>query len=511
MSHANAGRLFKNTIFLYLRLILVLGVSLYTSRIVIGALGITDYGIYNVVAGTVTLIAFLNSAMATGTQRFLSYELGRDQPTELQRIFSTAMLIHLGIAILIFIIAESLGVWIVNHVLTIPETRMEGANWILQCAIFGLMVNIVQVPYTAVIISRERMNVYAYMSLVDVASKLGIVFMLGIGGFDKLKLYGTLHVASGILVALLYALYCRKSFRECRLTSDISWPKMREMTSFVGWNLTAHIASVLSNQGVNMLLNVHFGPAINAARGVAMQASGTIQGFVGNVQAASAPQIVKTYAAGEIEQEKKLILFTCKITFCLLFLMALPVFLEARTVLELWLKNPPAESASFLKLILIDALICTSANPMFHAIMATGRIKIYQIVCSSVVMGGVLLAWWLLYRGFAAHVVFYIAILVSVFLLSSRLVFLKNEIGFSFTVYRKALLVPALKIMTVSTAIPTWIHFSMEEGISRFMFVALAAFIVTPLAILWLGLQKNEVAFLKAKISARLNMRMKAA
>jgi O-antigen/teichoic acid export membrane protein len=511
MSHANPGRLFKNTIFLYFRMILVLGVSLYTSRVVINALGIEDFGIYNVVAGTVTLIAFLNSAMAIGTQRFLSYELGRDQPTESRRIFSTAMLIHLGVAILIFIIAETLGVWIVNHVLTIPEARLDAANWILQCAIFGLMVNIVQVPYTAVIISRERMNVYAYMSFVDVAAKLGIVFMLGIGGFDKLKLYGTLHAASGILVALLYALYCRKSFRECRLTTEISWPKMREMTSFVGWNLSAHIASVLSNQGVNMLLNVHFGPAINAARGVAMQASGTIQGFVGNIQAASAPQIVKTYAAGEIEQEKKLILFTCKITFCLLFLMALPVFLEARTVLVLWLKNPPPEAAGFLKLILIDALICTSANPMFHAIMATGRIKTYQIICSSVVMGSVLIAWFLLAKGFSAHVVFYIAILVSIFLLWRRLVFLKQEIGFSFTVYRKALLMPALKIITVSAVIPVWIHFSMTESLSRFIWVTLAAFTITPLAILWLGLQKNEVAFLKAKISAKFSKPPKAA
>jgi O-antigen/teichoic acid export membrane protein len=511
MSHANPGRLFKNTIFLYFRMILVLGVSLYTSRVVINALGIEDFGIYNVVAGTVTLIAFLNSAMATGTQRFLSFELGRENPTESRSIFSTAMLIHLGVAILIFIIAETLGVWIVNHVLTIPEARLDAANWILQCAIFGLIVNIVQVPYTAVIISRERMNVYAYMSFVDVAAKLGIVFMLGVGEFDKLKLYGTLYAASGILVALLYALYCRKSFRECRLTTEISWPKMREMTSFVGWNLSAHIASVLSNQGVNMLLNMHFGPAINAARGVAMQASGTIQGFVGNVQAASAPQIVKTYSAGEFEQEKKLILFTCKITFCLMFLFALPVFLEARTVLELWLNTPPPEAAGFLKLILIDALICTSANPMFHAIMATGRIKTYQIICSSVVMGGVLLAWLLLSRGFAAHVVFYISILVSIFLLWRRLVFLKQEIGFSFMVYRKALLMPALKIITVSAVIPVWIHFSMPESLSRFMWVTLAAFTITPLAILWLGLQKNEVAFLKAKISAKFSKRLKAA
>lgn len=505
MSHANAERLFKNTIFLYFRLILVLGVSLYTSRIVIGTLGITDYGIYNVVAGTVTMIAFLNSAMATGTQRFLSFELGKDQPSESRRIFSTAMLIHLGVAAVVFILAETLGVWIVNHVLTIPEDRMDAANWILQCAIVGLMVNIIQVPYIAVIISRERMNVYAYMSFVDVGSKLAIVFMLGIGGFDTLKLYGTLLAASGILVAFLYALYCRKSFHECRFTSEISWTKIREMTSFVGWNLSAHVASVLSNQGVNMLLNMHFGPAINAARGVAMQASGTIQGFVGNVQAASAPQIVKTYAAGEIEQEKKLIVFACKITFFLLFLMALPVFLEARTVLELWLKTPPPEASLFLKLILIDALICTSANPMFHAIMATGRIKNYQIICSSVVVGGVLIAWLLLASGFSAHVVFYVAILVSVFLLWRRLVFLKQEIGFSFKVYRKVLLVPALKIMAVSAVIPVWIHLSMSESISRFLWVAIAAFTITPLAILWLGLQKNEIAFLKAKITAKFN------
>jgi O-antigen/teichoic acid export membrane protein len=492
-------------------MILVLGVSLYTSRVVINALGIEDFGIYNIVAGTVTLIAFLNSAMATGTQRFLSFELGRENPTESRCIFSTAMLIHLGIAILIFIIAETLGVWIVNHVLTIPEARLDAANWILQCAIFGLMVTVIQVPYSAVILSRERMNVYAYMSFVDVALKLAIVFILGVGGHDKLKVYGTLQLGSGILVASLYALYCRKSFPECRISKDVSWPKVREMTSFVGWNLSAHIASVLSSQGVNMLLNMHFGPAINAARGVAVQVSGTIQGFVGNVQAASAPQIVKTYSAGQIEQEKKLIIFACKITFFLLFLIALPVFLEARTVMILWLKNPPPEAAGFLKLILIDALICTSANPMFHAIMATGKIRNYQIICSSVVMGSVLIAWILLAKGFSAHVVFYIAIFVSLFLLWRRLVFLKQEIGLSFGTYSKALLLPTLKITAISTPVPFWIHWRMEEGVSRFIMVAIAVFIVTPLAIYWLGITKTEAAFLKTKIASALNKRLKSA
>jgi O-antigen/teichoic acid export membrane protein len=509
MSHANPKRLLKNTLFLYFRLILTLGVSLYTSREVLAALGVIDYGIYNIVAGAVTMLAFLNGAMASGTQRFLSFEQGKNRNFNQQVTFNTALVIHLLLACIILLLAQTLGLWSVNHLLTIPPERQEAARWILQFSIFGLMAKIIQVPYTAVIIARERMDVYAYMSFVDVASKLAIVYVLGVGGFDNLKLYGALQFATTILVCLIYLIYCRHAFSECRFSRKINWAKAREMTSFVGWNLSAYFASALSNQGTNMLLNVFFGPTVNAARGIAVQASGTIQGFVSNFQVASAPQIVKTYAAGEIEQEKKLISFSCKLTFLLLFLMACPIFLESHIVLGLWLKNPPPETSLYLRIILIDALIGTSFNPMLQAIMATGKIKRYQAICSSAMISGVFCSWFLLRNGSPAYVVFYVTIGVSLLLLWLRLATLSRMIDYNFQDYARVVLAPCLKVVGVSILPPLLVHSYLNETILRFILVTAAAWISIPVAIFYFGLDKKESSFVLKKVISLVGLKNK--
>jgi O-antigen/teichoic acid export membrane protein len=505
MSHANPQRLLKNTVFLYFRLILTLGVSLYTSREVIATLGVTDYGIFNVVAGAVTMLAFLNSAMANGTQRFLTYEMGQGESKDLAKVFNTAVVIHIGIALLVFLLAQVVGRWLLDHVLTIPADRSTAAHWVLQCAIFGVMAGVLQVPYTAAIIAHERMNVYAYMSFVDVTMKLLIVYFLGKGEMDPLKLYSMLFVAASTIMALIYGLYCRRVFPECRFSGEIDQTKIREMSSFVGWNITAQLASVLSTQGVNMLLNVFFGPAINAARGVAVQASGTIQGFVSNFQVASGPQIVKTYSAGQLDQERRLIFFSCKITFILLFLMACPIFLETNFVLNLWLKNPPLGAALFLKIILVEALINTSATPMFQAIMATGNIKSYQLFCSAIVISGVGLAWILLATGSPAYTVFLVAILSSILLLWRRLVFLREMIELKPSDYWHKVALPGLKIFISGAILPIWIHSSLDEGLFRLLLVGAGTAAGTTAAVFCFGLNPEESAFLKKQLRARFS------
>ena len=501
MSHSNPGQLAKNTLFLYFRLILVLGVSLFTSREVLSALGVEDYGIYNVVAGLVTMLAFLNSAMATGTQRYLSFEIGKDSQCELRTVFSTAQWIHLAIAGVIFILAETVGLWLLNHVLTIPESRIAAANWAYQCSIVAFMFAILQVPYIAAMIAWERMGIYAYLGILDVALKLAIVFILTLGGRDKLELYAALQLLATAAMTAVYVFLCRRSFPECRAFRLFSREKVREMAAFVGWNMAANIAAVLSNQGSNVLLNVFFGPQINAGRGIAMQVSGSILGFVGSFQVASAPQITKTYSAGQIEEEKKLISFACKVTFFLMLVIALPVFLETDIVLGVWLKNPPESASLFLKLVLIDTLVCTSANPMFHAIMATGNIKKYQIVSSCIVMGSFAASWLLLHAGSPASVVFLVAIVVSMILLQNRVQFLSNEIGYSFSTYLKFVALPGVKVMLAGAVLPVVLHLSIDDGLPRLGAVVVSSALCIAGAAFLFGMNQEEALFVRQKFA----------
>lgn len=500
MSYSNPSKLAKNTLFMYFRLIVVLGVSLFTSQQILVALGIEDYGIHNVVAGVVTMLSFLNGAMAAGTQRFLSFELGSGRYDELKKVFSAALLIHIVIALIIFILAESIGLWLLNNVLIIPESRLDAANWVFQCSVIAFMVTVIQVPYMAIIFAQERMGLYAYVSILDVGLKLVNVSILITVDADKLILYGVLNLCVIFIVALVYAILCRKFFPECRFSLKFSRVRVKEIINFVGWNLSAHIASALSVQGSNVLLNVFFGPAVNAARGVAMIASSSIQEFVNSFQVASAPQITKTYSSGEIEQEKQLILSTCKISFFLLFLLAYPVFLETEFLLKIWLKIPPLDASQFLKLILIDAMLCTSASPMYHAIMATGNIKKYQMIASFVVFGTFAVFWIFLELGFPAYTIFYLSILSTLILLFLRLQFLNRMINFSASKYLYFVALPGFKVVFASTIFPVLIFLNLEEGFLRFLLVSVTVFSSTIFSIYVFGLDMEERAFLNRKL-----------
>lgn len=506
MSHANRGRLLKNTVFLYFRLVVTLGVSLYTSRVVLNALGIEDYGIHNVVAGAVAMVAFLNGAMASATQRFISFEVGKGSSNDqISRVFSTALIIHIGIALLILASGLPLGLWMVHHVLTIPDARLDAAIWVVVCAVFTLMAHVMLAPFTALILSRERMGVYAYMSILDAAIKLTIAFMLGIGGFDRLKLYAVLLLLGAILLKVAYIVYCRLSFEECRLTRQIEWSKAREMTSFVSWNLSNHIAAMVANQGVNVLLNIYFGPVVNASRGIAMQASGALQGFTSNLQAASAPQIVKTYSAGEFEAERGLIIFSSKLTLFLFLIIGLPIFLEATQVLHLWLGKVPPHADTFLKLVMIHSMTMVASNPLLQAILATGRIKIFTVISTTLVIVGAALSWLLLEIGGQPSAVFFVAIGVSISILCLRLMFLRKMIAFSTMFFMRQVINPAMLILTIGGLVPVLLHLNLAEGMPRVAAVFATSFICLPMAVYALGLTSRERSQIKRKLVDRLS------
>lgn len=296
----NNKRVAKNTLFLYFRMILIMLVTLYTSRVILAQLGIRDYGIYNVVGGVVTMFAFLNNCMTSSTQRFMTFELGCGDMQRLKNVFAASLNIHLAIAVTIVLLAETIGLWFLNTKLVIPAERLLAANWVYQFAILSFCVNIVQVPYNAVLIAHEKMSVYAYISIIEVFLKLGIVYLLTISPFDKLIAYGILLFTVQLLIRCIYQVYCRKHYEESRFRLFWNRELYCQMSGFAGWNLFGSIAWLLRDQGVNIILNMFFGPVINAARGVATQVSGAVMNFISNFQVALNPQITKNYANGNV-------------------------------------------------------------------------------------------------------------------------------------------------------------------------------------------------------------------
>jgi len=379
-------RIAKNTLLLYFRQILIMLVSLYTVRIVLNILGVEDYGIYNVVAGIVTMFSFLSNSMATASQRFFSFELGRHDFERLQKTFSLSFQIYAIIAIVIIVFAETIGLWFINNKLVIPLARINAANWIYQFSIFSFVISVMTTPYMAVIIARENMDVYAYISIVEVFLKLAIVFLLKIFNYDKLKLYGFLLLIVTSINSLLYILVCRKRYPESRFKYFWDVKMFKTLFSFSGWNLFGASVGVVKNQAINILLNIYFGPIVNTARGIAFQVNSAVTSFAQNFSTAVRPQIIKQFAASKKEEMMSLIFQSSKATAYLMFFFVLPLVFEMPLVINLWLGQIPEFVVLFTRLVLIDALIDSISYPLMTAAQATGKIKLYQSV-----VGGFLL------------------------------------------------------------------------------------------------------------------------
>lgn len=500
---ADAHRLMRNTLMLYFRMLVSTGIGLYTSRVVLATLGMDDFGIYNVVGGIVTLLGFLNTSMARGTERFLLVELGQKKFDELKKTFSLTLTIHTGLAAAILLLAETLGLWFVNTQLNVPSDRVLALNWVYQCSVFSFIVGVLQVPYMATIIARERMSVYAYVSLGEVVLKLLLVFLLTTLGGDKLILYAVLCAGTSFVVAMTYRIFCRINFEECRFRFYFNANKAREIVSFTGWSLLSHFSGALSGQGINILLNQFFGPAVNAARGIALQVSGTIQSFVANFQIAAGPQIVKTQVAGEVEQGHSLILNTCKMSFFLLMIFAIPVFLECDFVLKIWLGNVPADTGIFLRITIFQWLIVTSAQPMFQALMATGNIRAHQIGFATLHALYFFGSYFALCAGMSASLVFLLGAVREALMMCWRVWLLKRQIGFSVRMYFRRVFFPAGTVLAVSSTFPAVICCSLDEGWVRLISVGSGSAFCSILAICFVGMTARERAFICEKIKNR--------
>jgi len=508
MANINNKRITINTLFLALRSLITLVVSLYTSRIVLDVLGVIDYGLYNVVGGIVVMLGFINTAMTAGTQRFLSFELGRKNFIKLQKTFSALLTLHIILAFIIFLLAETVGLWFLEHHFIIPSERMEAARWVYHLSVISAMVTVTQVPYNSSIIAHERMNIFAYISIIQVLLKLLIVFILMYIEYDKLKLYSILFLAVIILTTLIYRVYCKRNFIECNYKFEWDIKLLKSLINFSSWNTFGGFAHTFVDQGINFLINIFFGPAINAARAVAMQVKISVSMFVSSFQSAVNPQIVKTYAKGDHKNNINLIYSSSKFSFFIIFLLTFPVITETEFILDLWLKSPPDYTIIFIQLILIDACIETLSGPLISAVQATGKVKIYQITISSARM----LIFPISYIAFKLtnlpESTLYISILINLIVLFLRVLILSKLIDIKLKDFYTKVVTNIFQILIIPIFIVNFIHYILDYGSLRFIVSILVCLFSTLISIYLLGLTNNEKNIIKNHVSNFINKKV---
>lgn len=500
----NNKRIAKNTLLLYVRMLFIMVVSLFTSRVVLNVLGIEDYGINNVVGGVVAMFGFINAALSTGTQRYLTFELGKKDILQLQKVFGTSVIIHGLISILILVLAETVGLWFMSTQLTIPEYRMDAAMWIYQCSIFSAIIMIMSVPYNATIIAHENMSAFAYISVLEVSLKLLIIYLLYIGDFDKLKLYAVLVLCVQALITSVYGIYCKRRFAESKFR--MQWDRMliKEMLSFAGWNLWGNCAAVAFTQGVNILLNIFFGPAVNAARGISVQVQGSITQFSANFQTALNPQIIKTYANSELDRMHSLIYRSSKFTFFLLSFLAIPVFLETEMILKVWLGIVPDYTVVFLRLMLCVTIIDAVANPLMVSAAATGKVRVYQSVVGGLLLAILPISYIVLKLGGEPASVFIVHLCICTLAFVVRLFIIRPMIRLKISNYCKSVIFVCMLTMAIAIIPPLLAHLYLPSGIMSIFVVGVVSTISVSGTVYSLGLTKHEREFVVDKLATIL-------
>ena len=498
-------RIAKNTFLLYVRMLFTMAVSLYTSRVVLNVLGVEDYGLYNVVGGFVAMFSFFNGAMAAATQRYLNFELGRGDASRLHQVFCTSVNIHAIISFLVLLLSETIGLWFVYTYLNIPVDRFSAALWVYQASVLSSVVMVMSIPYNAAIIAHERMGAFAYISVLEVVLKLLIVYLLVIYDIDKLKLYAVLMLLVQVLICLIYGRYGYKHFTETRYRAIWDSRLFKEMTGFAGWSLFGNIAAVAFTQGLNVLLNMFFGPAVNAARGIAVQVQNAIKGFCVNFQTALNPQITKSYAAGDMDYMYGLVFTSSKFSYYLLLLLSMPVILETQVVLQWWLGIVPEHTVAFVRLILVISMVDSLANPLIQAASATGRIRKYQSVVGTMLIMILPISYVALKLNSSPEGVFVVQLIVFCVALFARLWMLRSLIGLSLRAYCRKAVLPMASVTVASAVVPLTVYLLMQPSLLRFLLVCAVSLVAVAATVYCLGLTSNERVFIRERLKILKN------
>lgn len=489
---ANNKRIAKNTIALYIRMLVILAVNLYTSRVVLEQLGVEDFGIYNLVGGVVSALTILTNSLSSACSRFINYEQGTGNISKLKSIVSTSFNIQIILSVVVILLLESFGIWFLNNHLSIPSHRLEAANWVLQFSIATFVVRLIIVPLNSLIISHEKMSVYAYLSVVDVVMQLLVVYLLNVSSMDKLVLYSFLMMLVPVILFFIYLAYCKIQFEECCHYLKFERDIFKEMAGFAGWNFVGVTAGVLRNQGIDIIINLFFGVVLNASRGIATQVSTAVSRFSSGFTTAINPQITKSYAAGDIARTQFLIHQGSRFSFYLMMCIVIPLFLEMDIILRIWLKTVPQYAVIFSQLIVIENLLACLSHPLITALLATGRIKKYQLLVGFFNILNFPISYLLLYLGFQPYITYIVMIFIEFGCLYFRLYMIRENIGIKITPYFRNVFLNVILVTIFALIFPSVCVLLLSEGMARLSITIVISIISSMLFICVIGLNKQE-------------------
>lgn len=503
---ANNKRIAKNTLLLYVRMLLLILVQLYTVPIILKTLGIEDYGIYNVVGGIVTMFSFIGGSLASGSQRFFAFEIGRKDQSRLKNIFDTTVSIYIILAIIAFIVLEAGGYYFLNTHMKIPANRMYAANWVFQLTILAFIINLISIPYNATVIAHEKMSIFAYVSILECLLKLAVAVLLQFILFDHLIVYSLLICFIAILIRIIYQVYCRKNFEECR-KYRFSWDssKGKELLIYSGWNMIGSIALISRQQGLNIVINLFFGPILNAAHSIGQQINGVLNQFINNVYMATRPQITKLYANNEINEMWNLVFHSSKLAFYLLTILSIPLLLELDEILNIWLHNVPPYTSTIGRLMIISILIETLANQIIGAYQAANKIKYYQIYSSTIILLNIPLSYLFLHFFPTQPVAPYmISILLSILYICSIVWNARKELKMDVWRYIKQVLLNVIVVYFLALLIVRLCIMTLSPSFLRVLITCIISLSSSSLIIWIIGLDKTEKKFITRIIKQKI-------
>jgi O-antigen/teichoic acid export membrane protein len=505
MSDNNQKTIARNTLLLYFRMFVTMVVSLFTSRVILDSLGASDYGIYNVVGGFVMMFGIVKVGLVSATNRFIAYDLGKGDIKELNKTFSSCVIIYLFLSLLAVFMAEIIGPWFINTKLNIPPERLYAAQWVFQISLITLVVGLISSPYNSLIIAHEKMKAFAYISIYEVIAKLVISYIIYIVPYDKLISYVILYCIIQCTIPLLYWIYCRLLFVEARVQWKIDKNRIKNIYSFTGWSMLGGLANMGITQGLNVIIGMFFSPVVNAARGIAVQVQSAITQFSSNFQLAVDPQIIKSYAKGDIDYMTSLIFSSSRYSYYLLYIITLPVMFETDMILNTWLVEVPEYTSIFFRLIIITTILDAVTNPAVKAIQATGKIKRYQLSVNTVLLTIVPVGYFCLLFGLPPYSVFIAQVIISILAFSIRFRMIKRLIKIPFSKFVHNCFIPIFKVTIASGIIPLLICVFFQDSFIRLLIVTIICFVTIGLSIYYLGLFKSERELITSRIAIIYN------
>lgn len=497
----NNKRIAKNTILLYFRMMLIMAINLYTSRIVLNTLGVDDYGTYTAIGGIVMIFNIIRGSLSVATQRFITYAIGTNNFEHQNRVFSTSIFMHIALCVIILLLSETVGIWLLENKMVIPANREVAAMWVYQCSIISSLIMIMSIPYNAIIIAHEKMEAFAAISLIEVLLRLGSVYLLKFFTIDKLILYSLLMVAVELIIRTCYTQYCIRFFKETKIRLVKDFKLIKEIGRFSMWSIMGNASYILCTHGLNILLNIFFGQVANAARGISAQIQSVTTQFIINMQTAFNPQITKYFSVGDLYNMRRLVFTGTRLSFFLIYIISLPIIIECETILKLWLGVVPEYTITFTRIILLITWVNAISSPMDASVKATGKIKRYELVIGFITILTLPISYIFLKKGYPAFTIFTVQLTLEIIAQFFRVLITSRLILFSISDFINQVIIRCIIVIAISLPLPFFLHLNMERNISSFAIICITSVIISCITIYLLGLNRKERRYINNKVA----------